>query len=149
MAESEASTPLRDDDVDYAYQELQCYTLARGDSTFIHQHVVDAWAAQHADSSTRKIGLAFALIGLYLHVEKGFSGKQVQRVHMLLARRSRDWPSFPLPVERGAIPPREVILAPEGPERDRAIDGWCASVWTAFGESHRSVVQLLEQHGIR
>ena len=48
----------------HAYDELQCYTLARGDLAFIHQHVVDAWAAQHADERTKPIGLTFALVGL-------------------------------------------------------------------------------------
>ena len=46
--------------------ELSYYTLAHGDSAFIHQHVVDAYAAQHLRSSTSTIGAAFALAGLYL-----------------------------------------------------------------------------------
>jgi hypothetical protein len=32
-----------------AYHELCAYTLQRGDAAFIHQHVVDAFAAQRAD----------------------------------------------------------------------------------------------------
>lgn len=132
----------------HAYEKLQCYTLARGDLTFIHQHVVDAWAVQHADSNTKPIGLAFALVGLYLHVDREFSGRQVQRVHMGLSRRSRNWPSFPLPRERGAVTAIEVMAAPPGARRDRAIDTWCASVWSAFSESHQAVAELLEQHGV-
>jgi hypothetical protein len=50
-----------------AYDELCCYTLSHRDTSFIHQHVVDAFAAQTADERTKLIGLAFALIGLYLH----------------------------------------------------------------------------------
>ncbi len=69
-----------------AYNELCCYTLAHGDTSFIHQHVVDAFAAQTAGDGTKPIALAFALIGLYLHVEREFSGKQVQRAHMFLER---------------------------------------------------------------
>jgi hypothetical protein len=131
-----------------AHQELQAYTLGRGDPAFIHQHVVDAWAAQHADERTRPISLTFALVGLYLHVEKGLSGRQVQRVHMELASRKRDWPSFPLPRERGAVTASEVMAASAGPERDRTIDAWCASVWEAFSESRHAVAELLEQYGI-
>lgn len=131
-----------------AYEELQCYTLARGDLTFIHQHVVDAWAAQHADSNTKPIGLAFALVGLYLHVEHGFSGRQVQRIHMELSRRSRRWPSFPLPRERGGVTAVEVMAAPPGHRRDQAIDAWCASVWNTFRESQQAVAELLERHGV-
>jgi hypothetical protein len=131
-----------------AYDELQCYTLGHGGIEFIHQHVVDAWAAQHADEKTKPIGLTFALIGLYLHVEIGFSGRQVQRVHMKLGQRKRTWPSFSLPSERGSITARHVMAAPAGPERDRAIDSWCASVWDAFSDSHHAVEELLKQHEI-
>jgi hypothetical protein len=31
------------------YNELAFYTLALGDPAFIHQNIVDAFAAQHAD----------------------------------------------------------------------------------------------------
>jgi len=132
----------------HVYDDLQSYTLARGDRAFIHQHVVDAWTAEHADERTKPIALTFALVGLYLHVERGFSGRQVQRVHMILARHKRSWPSFALPPERGSITASRVVAAPAGPERDRAIDAWCASVWNAYRESHRAVTELLKQHGI-
>lgn len=131
-----------------AYEELQCYTLGHGGPEFIHQCVVDAWAAQNADDRTKPIGLAFALIGLYLHVEKGFSGRRVQRVHMELAKRGRVWPSFPLPIERGSVTAGQVMEAPAGPERDQAIDAWCGSVWGAFSASEPILVELLQQHGI-
>jgi hypothetical protein len=128
-----------------AYDELQCYSLAHGDPSFIHQHVVDAFTAQHADGTTKPIALTFALIGLYLHVEKQFSGRQVQRVHMDLARHRRIWPTFPLPTSRGSVSAADVMAAPEGLERDQAIDAWCVSVWEAFVESHQSVAGLLRR----
>jgi hypothetical protein len=37
------------------------------------------------------------------------------------------------------------MAAAAGPERDAAIDAWCASVWAALHESHRQVETLLEQ----
>ncbi len=131
-----------------AYNELQCYTLAHGGREFIHQHVVDAWAAQNADGRTKPIALAFALLGLYLHVERGFSGRQVQQAHMALAQHKRNWPSFALPHERGSVTASQVMATPAGPERDQAIKAWCASVWEAFCESRQSVAELLKQHGI-
>jgi hypothetical protein len=67
---------------------------------------------------------------------------------MLLSRRGEQWPSFPLPQDRGAVTAITVMAAPPGPERDRAIDDWCASVWNAYGESHYAVAELLMQHGI-
>ncbi|HYK19450.1 MAG TPA: DUF5946 family protein [Pyrinomonadaceae bacterium] len=131
-----------------AYEELQCYTLTHGDAAFIHQHVVDAWIAQHADESTKPIALTFALVGLYLHVERGFSGRQVQRTHMKLAQHKRKWPSFPLPTNRGSVTARQVMASPPGAERDQAIDAWCSSVWSAFQSSREAIAQLLQQNGI-
>lgn len=58
-----------------AFHELQCYTLAHGGAEFIHQHVVDAWIAQNADGQTKPIALAFALAGLYLHVERAWAAR--------------------------------------------------------------------------
>ena len=130
-----------------AYNELCGYTLTHFGPAFIHQYVVDAFAAQNASHQTKPITLTFALVGLYLHVEKDYSGKQVQKAHMLLAKRKREWPSFALPRDRGVMTPSDVIAAPAGPDRDAAIDAWCASVWEAFRDSHQAVADLLHQHG--
>jgi hypothetical protein len=131
-----------------AYDELRCYTLAHSDPSFIHQHVVDAFTAQHADEQTKPIALTFALIGLYLHVEKQLSGTQVQRAHMDLARHKRHWPKFPLPESRGSISAADVMATPEGVVRDQAIHAWCASVWQAFRACRRAVAELLIEEGM-
>lgn len=128
-----------------AYDELQAYTLTRGDETFIHQHVVDTWIAQHADGETKPLPLTFSLVGLYLHVEKGMTGRRVQQIHMMLAQRKRVLPSFVLPIERGTMTASQVLTAPAGPERDRAIDAWCASVWEAFRGNRDAVIALLRE----
>ena len=131
-----------------AYHEISAYTLARGDADFIHQHVVDAWAAQHANVASKPIGVFFALVGLYLHVERGFTGREVQRVHMELATRPEAWPLGPLPVLRGATTAFDVLAAPEGPERDAMIHGWARDVWNAYAQSREQVVELLTRRGI-
>jgi hypothetical protein len=128
-----------------AYDELCAYTLSHGDPQFIHQHVVDAWAAQHADERTKPIGLAFALAGLYLLLEKNASGREIQRTHMRLARRKRDWPSFELPESRGAMTALDVMAAPAGPQRDAAIRAWCAAVWAPFSAQRAKVAALLAE----
>lgn len=121
----------------HALNELTAWTLSLRDREFIHQHVVDAWAAQHADASSRPIAVAFALVGLYLHLEKGYTGREVQRAHMQLGQPQgrgpgrKDWPEFQLPHARGRGTVRDVIAAPES-ERAAAIDRWCRSVWEAW-----------------
>jgi hypothetical protein len=131
-----------------ACDEMAYYTLAHRDPSFIHQHVVDAFAAQTADEQTKPIKLTFALVGLYLHVEKQFSGKQVQRVHMDLARKKQLWPAFSLPSDRGSLTAAAVLAVPAGPERDEAIHAWCASVWEAFRDCRPTVAALLREYGI-
>ena len=128
-----------------AYHQLCAYTLehARRDPSFIHQHVVDAYAAQHLSGSSKPIGAAFSLLGLYLHVERGYTGRQVQLEHMRLAQPKRIWPSFPLPGERGSLTCMDVLAEPEGPERDAAISAWCRSVWQAFAEAQPAVRSLV------
>ncbi len=37
----------------------------------------------------------------------------------------------------------DVMRAPPGPERDRAIDAWCASVWSAYRDSARDAIATL------
>lgn len=125
------------------YHELAAYTLSHADKSFVHQCVVDAWAAQHADDHTRPITLCFALVGLYLHVERGFTGRQVQRVHSLLAGRRKDWPHFSVPADRGQITVRDVLHAPAGPDRDALIDQWCAAVWHAYQSTRPEIIALL------
>jgi len=131
-----------------AYHELSAYTLGHGSPSFIHQHVVDAWAAQHAVEGVKPIGLTFALAGLYLHLERGFSGRQVQRAHMEMGRRKREWPGFALPAERGSITAMDVMAAPAGPERDEAIEAWCRSFWNAFSASQPAIEALVRACGI-
>lgn len=134
-----------------AYNELCGYTLTHGDRAFLHQHVVDAWGAQKAKSTDKPIRLAFSLAGLHLHLEKGFTGREVQLAHMQMAKHKRDWPRFPLPRDRGATTAVQVMAAPEGPEgpeRDGAIDAWCKSVWGAFQDQRPAVEDLLRQTGV-
>jgi Family of unknown function (DUF5946) len=131
-----------------AYHELCYYTLAHGDPSFIHQHAVDAYTAQHADDQTKPIALTFALVGLYLHVEQQYSGKLVQFVHMRLAQRKERWPSFMLPGDRGSLHVANVLAVPAGPERDQAIHDWCKSVWESYRDQKQTVVDLLRRRGI-
>jgi hypothetical protein len=126
------------------YHELTAYTLSLRDPSFIHQYVVDAFAAQTADENTKPITLAFALVGLYLAAERQYSGKQVQRVHTLLARRRKRWPRFGIPELRGAITVRDVMDIPPGPERDEMIRTWAGSVWQAYSAQRTGVLDLLK-----
>jgi hypothetical protein len=58
--------------------ELSYYTLSLQDNYFIHQLIVDAYAAQHSGKDVKTITTAFALGGLFLVNERTYTGKQVQ-----------------------------------------------------------------------
>jgi hypothetical protein len=113
---------------------------------FILQHVVDAFAVQTANHDTKPIGVIFGLVGLYLRVERQFSGSQVQKVHMELGRKKREWPSVDLPEDRGRMTVADVLEVSAGPERDMAIDDWCRSVWKAFGGNRETIIGLLRDY---
>jgi hypothetical protein len=136
---------MSQDELKEKFYELSYYTLAHPDPAFIHQHIVDAFIAQTAGPDTKPIGVAFALIGLCLYLEKNFTGKQVQLAHMALGRRKREWPKFDLPEVRGEITIADVLNEPAGPQRDAKIREWCASVWQAYSESRQKVLDLLSK----
>jgi hypothetical protein len=131
-----------------AYDEVYVYTMGR--PGFILQHVADAFVLQTANQDTKPIAVVFGLVGLYLHVEKQFSGRQVQEVHMQLGRRKRAWPGIHLPKDRGTMTVVDVLAASPGPVRDTAIENWCRLVWTSFcvGSNRETIVALLREHQI-
>jgi hypothetical protein len=130
-----------------AYDEVYAYTMTR--PNFILQHVVDANIAQRAPAmNPPQIGVIFALTGLYLHVEKGFTGFQVQDAHRVMARTKRIWPDVIWPEDRGATTPALVLALPEGRVRDQGIDQWCRDVWSAFNANHRMIASLVAEFKI-
>ena len=126
------------------YNELAYYTLGHPDKIyFIHQHVVDAYTAQHADDKTKPIAIIFALAGLYLYLEKNYTGKQVQNAHIQMSKNKKIWPFIKIPEQKGEITILKVLDTPPGKERDLMIKKWCHSVWQAYENSHASIESLV------
>lgn len=127
------------------YDELAFYTTAHPDPGFIHQNVVDAFAAQNADQSTKPMKIVFALAGLYLCLEKGFTGKQAQLAHMKMARWRKPWPTFPLPEARGDIRVADVLAAEPSEARDAMIRKWCQAVWDSWAHAHDEIRAICQR----
>ena len=125
------------------YGELTVYTLSRGYTEFIHQLAVDAYGAQHVGEHPRPIGPAFALIGLHLACDRGYTGRQVQHMHVLLARRSKSWPAFTPPAHPEWLTILYVLRAPAGDERDAMLRRWAQSVWDAWSHEHTRIPALI------
>ncbi len=74
------------------YSALAFYTLSLSDPAFIHQHIVDAFQAQTANEQSKTITIFFSLAGLFLHIEKGYTGRQVQLAHLHMAKITKAYP---------------------------------------------------------
>lgn len=126
------------------FHALSYYTLAHTDQNyFIHQLAVDAYTAQHADEHTKAVAITFALAGLYLVVEKGYSGKEAQLAHMAMAKKKTEWPVFELPTERGSITIEDVLAHEPGAGRDEMIRAWCREVWRCYASQRAKLLPLL------
>lgn len=131
------------------FHELSFYTLAHPNAAyFIHQHVVDAYAAQMADEQTKSIKITFALVGLCLFIERGFTGREIQLAHMKMTQKKQLWPTFDLPVNRGNISISDVLRAEEGAKRDDQIKEWCRSIWDTYEQNHHIVRDLIASYFI-
>jgi hypothetical protein len=115
---------------------VQCYTVGKQDPEFIHQHAVDMYAAQHAGGPTRTITVAFGLIGLFLALEKGYTGKQVQLAHMRIAKARKDWPRLGPPDQPAFLTAMDVFQAGTDAEKDAMIRKWMTLVWKSWADRH-------------
>lgn len=127
------------------YHTLSYYTLSLGDFYFIHQLAVDAYAAQHYGPRVKPIGITFALVGLYLVNERDYTGRQVQRVHMALAKKSKVWPSFRAPKEKAALTVQDVVRVPDE-QKQEMIKKWHVSVWDVWNSESELIAHLLKTH---
>jgi len=84
----------------------------------------------------------FALVGLYLRVERNFTGRRVQQVHRRLRKRRKQWFPPQLPEQPGAIVISDVLAAAPGNRRDAMIRKWCISVWGAWRDSRHQIADL-------
>ncbi len=124
--------------------ELTYYTLSLQDQYFIHQLVVDAYAAQHAKSTNTLITIFFPVLGLYLVNERGFTGKQVQNTHVSFARKWKEWPFFEVPTEKATLTVADVLHTPLN-ERQEMIMKWSASVWKIWKPQNKKIKHEVEK----
>jgi hypothetical protein len=127
------------------YYELTYWTLARQDSRFIHQHAVDAYEAQHAGGNIRPITAVFGLIGLYLALEKGYTGRQVQLAHMKIASRRKDWPQLEPPARKAGLTVMDVLQAETDAEKEKMLMNWVESVWEIWENRHEWIREITEK----
>lgn len=129
---------------DEQYNQLAFYTLSHKGKDFIHQHLVDAYTIQTANEHTKPIAIIYALAGIYIHVEKNYTGKEVQQAHLIMSKKSKIFPTITLPKNRGTITISDIIKIDNPEEKDIAIHKWCESVWQAFSTQHEIIIEITE-----
>ncbi len=127
------------------YWELSAFTLSLQDPDFPHQVAVDSYAAQHSGPSVKPITTTFALIGLYLHLERGCTGRQVQLAHMFLGRSRREWPRFRPPEKKATITVRDVLQTIHPDYYREPIDRWAKAVWETWQPERWRVIKLVNR----
>jgi hypothetical protein len=127
-----------------AFSELLAYSLSTRDPNFVHQLVVDAYTAQHAGPGAKPLAVAFALVGLYLVCERGYTGRYVQRAHTALAQSPRAWPEFEPPAVRSALTVAGVLAVPDGEKPDR-IRAWAHAAWEPWRAARDRIEALLAE----
>lgn len=125
------------------YWKLSAFTVSLRDSDFIHQLTVDTYAAQHSGPHMKPITMAFALIGLYLTFERGYTGGQVRKAHMVLGRAHIRWPSFDSPRTKSTVTVLDVLRDVTEDNYKEPITRWAKSVWDMWKPEHERVSRLV------
>lgn len=89
-----------------------------------------------------------SLIGLYLAVERGFTGRQVQNAHMKLAKKAgkgAEWPRLEPPERTWKITVSDVMNAEAENSRKEMIKKWAETVWKSWGHQHDRIRTLCEE----
>ncbi|MBV1855274.1 DUF5946 family protein [Catellatospora tritici] len=129
------------------YAEVSGYVLAHAALLGPWQQTtIDAYAAQHVAPTTPAIGLAFALNGLYLVLERGFTGFQVRDAHGYLANTADGWPTPHPPPDTGPLTVFDVAMAEDPDQTAAAIHRWGTSVWQAWRHAHAEVAAHTDHH---
>jgi hypothetical protein len=130
------------------YGELAANNMAEMDPFFHHQLCVDAYGAQHSGGPVKPITTVFSLVGLYLAVERGFTGRQVQNAHMKLAKKAEkgaEWPRLEPPERTWEITVSDVMCAEAGNSRKEMIKKWAETVWRSWAHQHDRIRTLCEK----
>lgn len=111
----------------------------------LHQLTVDAYGAQHTGPMVPAIGTAFALIGLHLTLDIGWSGNAVRAAHQYLAAQPHEWPEFATPQTRAGLTIADVAGSQTPQEHASRVRAWAASVWESWSAEHQAVREWANQ----
>ena len=111
----------------------------------LHQLTEDAYGGQHAGPRVPAIGMAFALIGLHLAFDAGWSGNAVRAAHQYLAARHKEWPRFGQPSKPAALTVSHVAGSPTPEAHASRVRAWASSVWESWSAEHAAVREWADE----
>ncbi len=105
--------------------------------------IVDSYGAQHAGGPAKKMGVVFAVTGLYLYLEKGYTGKDVRQAHADMAQhKGYNWPALLSPDPKYRMTISDVITATD---KDKAIHEWAVSTWAAWQKDRALIITICNE----
>ena len=128
------------------YDELSAFTFSLRDKEFIHQLGVDAYAAQHCGPKMKPITITFALIGLFLTFERGYTGREAQLAHIELGKKRRAWPWFAPPAEKGELTLLDVVPGLSDRNYKARLGAWGDAVWQSWSREHGAISALAAKY---
>jgi hypothetical protein len=102
----------------------------------VHQMTVDTYAVQHAGARHPDKSVAVHLVGLHLMLLEGVRPPFVPPLLQQLASRTRTWPHFDPPADRGALTVFDVATASD---HAAVVRAWAKQVWNAWMPHHAAV----------
>lgn len=107
----------------------------------VHRLTVDAYAAQHPGTPSRRSiqSVAVHLIGLYLALELGFEAPKVTQVMGRLLKDPGIYVWLDPPARMGDITVLDVVRARDLAEHERLVNQWAQAVWQAWAVHHSTI----------
>ena len=128
------------------YIELSASTTILYDRDFIHQTAIDTYEAQHGGGKTKPIAVVFGLAGLYLRLEKDYPVQVIQKIHMKLARKTREWPRLVPPTHHFEKTVVDALQANSDIERRAKILAWANATWDAWKRDHGTLRDIVDKN---
>jgi hypothetical protein len=107
----------------------------------VHRLTVDAYAAQHPGTPSRRSiqSVAGHLISLYLVLKRGLDAKRATAAIREAVAQSGRFLWLEPPPSLGALTVLDVARAADLAEHVRLVEQWANSVWDAWAEHHETI----------
>ena len=107
----------------------------------VHRLTVDAYAAQHPGTPSRRSvqSVAVHLIRLHLQLERGLPHDKANAAMLLISSRSHDFVWLEPPTPIGDVTVLDVLAAKGPQEHADGVRRWAESVWEAWSPHHETV----------